>query len=300
MFHRRNTVLTHDYFSLDGNVNDIEEAAFLQLLMAGATSFSDMLYRPDALTSPYHPWRFRVNQISFHNVSFKQTRIADFEFRNCTFEKCLFISTIFQNCRFTSCRFLNCNPHRIEFEDCFVDPRSFVKCIPERKFANIGVYLFQELLRNSRQQAQPDFADEAQYQFRRWQRFQLREELRAGRISLFHFWVCFRFSGLLIFDLLLGSGMRLGRFAISALVLLMLVSTLNWQFAGPFGLHDDTKIIGGFLEAFYFSTVVMTTVGFGDIVPKEPLGRLFVSGEAILGFVLFALLTSTIYRKLSS
>jgi hypothetical protein len=75
---------------------------------------------------------------------------------------------------------------------------------------------------------------------------------------------------------------------------------VDWLFACPFGLHDKTKIIGSFVEALYFSTVVMTTVGFGDIVPATPLGRLVVGGEAILGLFLFALLTSTIYRKLSS
>jgi Ion channel/Pentapeptide repeats (9 copies) len=281
-------------------VEDVDQSAFLALLSSAATSCDNKLYRPNTLESPFHPWRYRVKGITFQNVSFKQTTISDFEFTNCTFRKCLFISTIFRNCRFTSCRFLDCNPHRAEFRECFVDPSSFAECIPERRYANIGVYIFQELLRNSRQLAQPDFADEAQYHFRRWKRFQLREELRKDRSGYSQFWMGLRFFALLVFDLTTGSAMRLGRFAMSAFALLLIVSIVNWWFAGPFGLHEGTKIVGGFVEAFYFSTVVMTTVGFGDVVPATRLGRLVISGEAILGFSLFALLTSTMYRRFCS
>ena len=299
--HRGNTALTYDYFTLDGNVAEVDEQdALLALLGPTATSCTNVLYRPASLISPYHPWRFRVKDIIFRNVSFKQTTITDFEFTNCTFQRCLLISTIFGNCRFTSCRFVSCNPHRVEFEECFVDPRPFVECIPERRYANIGVYLFQELLRNSRQQAQPDFTDEAQYHFRRWQRFQLHQELGKAQPLRSKCRMGLRFVAFLVFDWTTGSGMRLGRLMISALALLLFVSVSNWAFACSFGLQDGTKIIGNFVDALYFSTVVMTTLGFGDITPTTLLGRLAVSGEAILGFSLFALLASTMYRRFSS
>ena len=298
---RGNTVLTHNYFSLDGDVKDVYmQTTFLALLGPAATSCTNVLYRPETLTSPYRPWKFRVRNIIFCNVSFTQTTITDFEFTNCTFQRCLFIGTIFRNCRFTSCHFVNCNPHRVEFEECFLDPRSFVNCIPERRYANIGVYLFQELLRNSRQQAQPDFSDEAQYHFRRWQRFQLRQELGESRPLRSKCGMGLRFIGYLVFDLTAGSGMRLGRLMISALCLLLFISASNWLFAGLFGLQQNARNIVSFIDAFYFSAVVMTTLGFGDITPTTWIGRLFVSGEAIIGFTLFALLASTMYRRFYS
>jgi len=37
------------------------------------------------------------------------------------------------------------------------------------------------------------------------------------------------------------------------------------------------------VEAIYFSTVVFTTLGFGDIVPKNDLGRWMVISESIVG-----------------
>jgi hypothetical protein len=277
---------------------EVDEAAFLACLESSATSCANILYRPEALRSPYTPWRFRVRGVTFRNVSFTRTMITEFDFTDCIFRRCLFIGTIFRNCRFTACRFFDCNPHRVEFEECFIDPRSFVACIPERQYANIGVYLFQELLRSSRQQAQPDFTDEAQYHFRRWQRFRLRQELKTMRSLISR--TGLRFLGLLVFDVTTGSGMRLGRLAISAIVLLLVISTLNWLCACPFGLDQGTKTIRSFVDAFYFSTVVTTTLGFGDITPTTSLGRLVVSGEAIVGFSLFALLASTMYRRISS
>lgn len=47
----------------------------------------------------------------------------------------------------------------------------------------------------------------------------------------------------------------------------------------------------GWLDAFYFSMSVMTTLGFGDIVPLTPLGKLvaiflgFSGVTVVLGFI---------------
>lgn len=91
--------------------------------------------------------------------------------------------------------------------------------------------------------------------------------------------------------------MRLGRLTVSSTLVLLFFTLLNWCFAVPMGLQRGELTL---VDAFYFSTVVMTTLGFGDITPSAPLGRVVVSGEAITGFVLFALLTSTLYRKFTS
>jgi hypothetical protein len=195
---------------------------------------------------------------------------------------------------------VGCNPHRIEFQECFVDPRSFFHCIAEHRYANIGVYLFQELLRNSRQQAQPDFADEAQYQFSRWKRFQLWQELAGMRGRRERWWGILRFLGLFAFDIAAGSGMRLGRLVSSSIASLLIISLTNWWFAVQFGLQQNKEPVRDFVRAFYFSTVVTTTLGFGDITPTTTMGRLAVSAEAISGFVLLAMLTSTLYRRFSS
>ncbi|HET9349043.1 MAG TPA: potassium channel family protein [Arthrobacter sp.] len=48
---------------------------------------------------------------------------------------------------------------------------------------------------------------------------------------------------------------------------------------------------GDFGEALYISLVTLSTVGFGDIVPADPLLRLVVALEAVTGF---GLLTATV------
>ena len=50
-------------------------------------------------------------------------------------------------------------------------------------------------------------------------------------------------------------------------------------------------------DSFYWSFITATTVGYGDISPEATLGRIIVSGEAVVGFFLFAILASMIYRK---
>lgn len=49
---------------------------------------------------------------------------------------------------------------------------------------------------------------------------------------------------------------------------------------------DPTALSGGFWRLLYFSTMVITTVGFGDIVPMDGLTRFLVGSEAILGIII--------------
>jgi voltage-gated potassium channel len=96
-----------------------------------------------------------------------------------------------------------------------------------------------------------------------------------------------------------GSGMRLGKLINFALMTLLLFAAINWHFAAELGLQQNGKAME-FIDAVYFATVTTTTVGFGDITPTTPAGRIVVSIEALVGFGLFALVASTLYRKFSS
>jgi hypothetical protein len=59
---------------------------------------------------------------------------------------------------------------------------------------------------------------------------------------------------------------------------------LESLFAGMKG--DPTKIGESFWRMAYFSAIVITTTGFGDIVPMTPLARITTALEAIFGIVL--------------
>lgn len=287
------------FLTLSHVTNRIEYEKDLIAIIADDVEISCKLYIPPQLNSAFSPWRHIVNGTIFYEISFSKTEIHSFEFNNCTFERCLFIGTIFKDCRFASCRFIQCNPFRVQFVGCFADPSQFDQCLPEHGSANLGVHLFQQLLLNSRQQAQPDFSDEAQFRFRRWQHRQLRAELKAN--STRKSWDrVLKYLLALFFDIAAGSGMRLGRLLLSSGIFLSIISLVNWLLAPFLGLKENGQVIENLPDAFYFTTVIMTTLGFGDMTPHTQFGRLVVSCEAICGFVLFAFLTSTLYRRLSS
>jgi hypothetical protein len=68
--------------------------------------------------------------------------------------------------------------------------------------------------------------------------------------------------------------------------------TLQHFFAGISG--NPVEISGSPLRMLYFSAMVITTVGFGDIVPISPIARLLVALESVGGIALFALFVNAI------
>jgi voltage-gated potassium channel Kch len=45
-------------------------------------------------------------------------------------------------------------------------------------------------------------------------------------------------------------------------------------------------------EKGYFSFVTLTTIGYGDIVPRSAAGRIFASLEAVMGQIYLAVLVA--------
>lgn len=59
------------------------------------------------------------------------------------------------------------------------------------------------------------------------------------------------------------------------------------------------SITGSFSRMLYFSAIVITTVGFGDIVPISDFTRLLVAFEAVFGILLVGLFLNAIANKLA-
>lgn len=60
---------------------------------------------------------------------------------------------------------------------------------------------------------------------------------------------------------------------------------------------DPTSLSGSFYRMLYFSAVVITTVGFGDIVPMTGTARLMVAVEALWGIVILGLFIDAVAKQ---
>ena len=65
---------------------------------------------------------------------------------------------------------------------------------------------------------------------------------------------------------------------------------------GTFFFHAVEK--WSWLDAYYFCVVTLTTVGYGDIVPKTPLGKFATTIYIILGVgIIAAFFQATLRRR---
>lgn len=53
----------------------------------------------------------------------------------------------------------------------------------------------------------------------------------------------------------------------------------------------------GWVDAFYFSAITLTTVGYGDFTPQTPIGKIFTVGYIFIGFGLLATFLATVAEK---
>lgn len=57
-------------------------------------------------------------------------------------------------------------------------------------------------------------------------------------------------------------------------------------------IKEGNCIIKSILTCIYFSSITVTTVGYGDVVPQHGLGRVFAAAESISGFFILILLAN--------
>ncbi len=264
----------------------------------------NLIYKPSTLA-----WSDRVRTIkdvTFSRVSFSRTKIRGVRFYDCSFKNCLFVGTKLDLCSFQRCRFSSTNTHMISIKDTYIDPKSFTKCLDKRLHQNIGVRLYQKLLKNSRDEDQIEFQRDAQFLFSRWKRYRIKYEISScwakdrkweGTKSA---WVLKAVNYLLrwIWEWCLGNGVRFRYLISTAIAIVLGFWSANFWCQSAFGLALGLGA-DGCVKALYYTIISLTTLGYGDVYPTEALGQLVASFQSIVGFFLFAMLASMLVRRVA-
>jgi hypothetical protein len=269
--------------------------AFFKLTDHESKAVSDVLYMPELLEGSTSRYPRAVRNCTFSNVSFTRTHINSISFYDCTFKQCLFINSKIEDCEFHQCDFIDTNTHKVEFSRVYIDPRSFDKCLLASSDQNIGTHLYQRLMNNSNDENQATFGRTATFEFNVWKRRQRFYEAKRdwGKNPKKAAFATAAGIGRWFWGLS-GAGVHLGRFAATFAFILLVLSTINFYLRGPLGLCE----INDFQDAFYFTVITLTTIGYGDITPTSTLGRMLMAGEGLLGFFLFALAASIAFRRM--
>lgn len=268
------------FFQLSEPYSTVSDEGDFWDLVSQAHEVVDVLYEPEGLTARTN--RRAVNKVVFRNVSFSKTKLSKLVFNECEFRGCRFIGTHFDRCKFSHCYFESCNLYAATFENCYVDPATFLDAIPWDGYENIRISLFHELARNSAESNQAEFRAEAEFRFRQAQRLQLRHERRKRKLRLIPF--CSRWSLALLLELSMGYGWRTWRTVGSIVTGLAFMVVTNWVFWRQIGVVSAVNGLAAdcsLASAIYFSA----TFGSGGLVPSGDAGFLLLGLEAILGVV---------------
>ena len=108
-------------------------------------------------------------------------------------------------------------------------------------------------------------------------------------------------------ELTTGYGEKVGNIFYTVLAVIVACATL-YGIAGVqygdniLGFSGDVEAFGGMLNVignlFYFSVVVFSTVGFGEIVPINLLGKSIMIIEGLIGGLILSILIIAIYKQL--
>ena len=87
---------------------------------------------------------------------------------------------------------------------------------------------------------------------------------------------------------------KISVFLFAVLTLVVLIGALMYMIEGPAnGFHD-------ILTSMYWAIVTLTTVGYGDLSPQTPLGKLLASVVMIIGYAIIAVPTGIVTSELTA
>ena len=277
-----------NHFKVDGErVDSLDE--FLRKEENGR--WSNILYYPESLESTVRePLIFR-NSI-FSEISFKDTDIRNVRFIRCRFETCLFIGASLTDCEFVNCTFKSTNTSKLKIANCLLSPDDFRANFDLKADTNIAIDLYHSVYKNALEQHQPTYAVESFYQMKKAEYHHLHSQYRRGVLKRRNYLI--NKAKYAVHDFISGYGLRYGKVARFAFLVLMGFTVLNYLFRRAI---FEEGVADGFVDVLYFTCVTVTTLGYGDIVPITPVGRVLVIVQTITGFTVLSIVFVAVANK---
>ena len=251
-------------------------------------NISNALYMPDTFSLAARYDKF--TKITFRAISFKNTKFERVKFVDCEFIDCLFLNSFFLQCDFSNCSFNDCNFLGSSWENTRIDPRTLKKNFDFKNDANIAAHLFHALYEQFKNEHQPIYARQSKY-FLMKARYGLDFYYKKkGTLNKYAFY--FRRIQALFDMLLSGYGVYKLRVLAAFFIFFLVASILNHFLQSYIFSNADPRISPGYsmIQSAYYTFISITTIGFGDMVPKSEVGRLLIMIEASVGIALIAYL----------
>ena len=280
--------MTANLFKLEGvrvdSLNDFIEREV-------DNEFKNILYYPDCFKSKGRE-PIVMNESKFSEVSFKDTDFENVRFIDCVFEKCLFIGASITNCEFTNCTFIDTNTAKLKIKGCLLDPVMFDGNFDLVDDSNIAIDLYHSLYKNSSETHQPEYAVESLYRMKVAESKQLDSKSRRKQINRKEYlkeklkhWM---------HDFVSGYGLRVGKVFRFLLIVISIFTLLNYSLKS-FIFNEAESL--SLVDAFYFTCVTITTLGYGDIAPTSQIGRFLIVIQVLVGFVVISLFLSATAKR---
>lgn len=280
--------MSANHFKVDGTRID----SFDEFLRAEVSDcWENLHYYPEQF-GPGSRNHYVFKEKTFKEISFKDSELTKLKFVRCTFQKCLFIGAKASSCEFVGCVFRDTNTHKWKFSSCLVDPKQFSKNFDLLQDANIAIDLYQSLYKCSIEEHQPEYAVESLYHMREAEFRHLNSQLERGTIGKKEYYS--RKASSFLHREISGYGLKFSKIARFAIIVTLFFTGLNWLFGDSIFANGKVE---GFVDAFYFTIITMTTLGFGDITPVTTCGKILISLQAVAGFSILSVALAGVANK---
>jgi hypothetical protein len=237
---------------------------------------------------------------SIRDVGFKGTQLIGCNLSQAAFSECYFRHTTFQQCDIVNSKFERSEFSHAKIEDCRLDFASFKECEITLETIHFqddtDPHVLARVCRNLKLNAMSmgHFADagELTYMEKTYERhvrydhaFSAKHESVGERLNAVRAWLVSLFL-----NWMWGYGEKPRRITLAMAAGILFFGALQYSLDGISG--------AGFWAHVYFSGITFLTIGYGDLVPVEPLPRFLAVVEGVVGITVLGMLIASWTKKI--